>query len=277
MPRATANGISINFEVEGSGFPLLLIHAWPSDHAIWQLQVPVFSERYQTIAVDLRGLGQSEKPAGRNDPEVMARDMVGLLDALGIERAAVCGISLGGCVAAQMTLDHPSRVASAIWLGAPSYVDKFMIDLGTETIPLVEAYQRVLGPEGYMGFWQKVWKPNIQFLFNREFVDSRLGQHLIASLFEDRYARFNADGRHAMNILDGLSTWSIQDKLAGNTRPVQIIVGDNDPTRSYDEEQARLTRGAEFVLVENSGHFSNLDQATYFNRVALDFLGRTTG
>ncbi len=275
MPRTQVGAISLNYETAGSGFPLVLIHAWPTDHAIWQLQMPVFSRDYHTIAVDLRGLGQSDKPPAPNTPEIMTRDLVGLLDALGIERAAVCGISLGGVVAAQMTLDAPQRVASAVWVGAPSYVDRFMITVGGETIPLAEVYLRVLEPEGYLGFWHKVWKANIELLFNEEFVQSRLGTYLIESLFEDRYARWNADARPIIDILHGLSTWNILDRLPTVTRPVQVVVGDHDPTFVYCEEQGRLTANAEYVVIDNSGHFCNLDNPARFNQVVLDFLHRT--
>ena len=76
MPRAEVNGIQMNYEVAGDGPPLVLIHAWPTDHAVWQLQVPVFSQYYRTIAIDLRGCGQSDKPAGPNTPEVMSADVI---------------------------------------------------------------------------------------------------------------------------------------------------------------------------------------------------------
>jgi 3-oxoadipate enol-lactonase len=276
MPRADVKGVGINYEVAGDGIPLLFIHAWPTDHAIWQLQIPVFSQYYRTIAVDLRGCGQSDKPAGRNDPLTMSKDMIGLLDVLGVERAAVCGISLGAVVAAQMTLDHPDRVISSIWVGGPSDMETFMITVGSETIHISEAYLRVLEPEGYDGFWQKVWKANIGLLFNPEFVQSKVGSHLIHSLFEERYSRFNADASSIINILNSLRGWTILERLGTASRPVQVVVGDHDPTLVYCREQGRLTRAAEFVEVENSGHFSNLDQPAFFNKTVLDFLGRTT-
>lgn len=275
MPRAEVNGINLNYEVAGNGPPIVLIHAWPTDHAVWQLQVPVFSQDYRTIAVDLRGCGQSDKPAGPNTPVIMANDVVGLLDVLGIERAAVAGISLGGIVAAQMTLDHPDRVVSSIWVGAPSDMDRFFVTIDAETMLIADAYMRVLEPEGYPGFWEKVWKANIGLLFNDEFVQSRLGSYLITSIFEERYGRYNADPTAIINILNGLRGWTIQDQLGNVSRPVQVVVGDQDPTLDYCDEQGRLTAGAEYVLIENSGHFSILDQPTQFNTVALDFLRRT--
>jgi pimeloyl-ACP methyl ester carboxylesterase len=275
MPRAEVNGIKLNYEVAGDGPPLVLLHAWPTDHAIWQLQVPVFSQFFRTIAVDLRGCGQSDKPAGPNTPAVMANDIVHLLDALGYERAAICGISLGGAVAAEITLDYPDRVTSSIWVGANSEADTFLVTIGGETMVIMDAYLRILEPEGYPGFWEKVWKANIGLLFNEEFVQSRLGSYLIKSIFEERYSRFNADPGSIINILNSIRGWSIVDRLPNLSRPVQIVVGDQDPTLDYCEEQGRLAAGAEYVLIENSGHFSILDQTARFNDVALDFLART--
>jgi pimeloyl-ACP methyl ester carboxylesterase len=275
MPRAEVNGITMNYETEGDGPPLVLLHAWPTDHALWQLQIPVFSQYYRTIAVDLRGCGQSDKPVGPNTPSLMANDIIRLLDVLEFERAAVCGISLGGAVAAEMTLDYPDRVTSSIWVGANSEADTFLITIGDETMVIMDAYLRVLQHEGYLGFWEKVWKANIGLLFNDEFVQSRLGSYLITSIFEDRYGRLNADPSSIINILTSIRGWSIVDRLPGLSRPVQIVVGDQDPTLNYCEEQGRLAAGAEYVLMENSGHFSILDQTARFNDVALDFLGRT--
>jgi pimeloyl-ACP methyl ester carboxylesterase len=275
MPRAAVNGIGLNYEVAGEGPPLVLLHAWPTDHAVWQLQVPVFAQFYRTIAVDMRGCGQSDKPSGPNTPVTMSDDIAALLDVLGIGRAAVCGISLGGMVAAQMTLDHPDRVTSSIWVGAPSDSDRFLVTIDGETMVIMDAYLRVLRPEGYPGFWQKVWRANIGLLFNEEFVGSRLGAHLIESLFVERYNRLNADPTPIINILNSMRGWSILDRLPGVTRPVQVVVGDQDPTLEYCAEQGRLTAGAEYVLMENSGHFSTLDQTARFNEVALDFLRRT--
>ena len=275
MPRAAVNGTHINYEVAGDGFPVVLIHAWPTDHAVWQLQVPVFSQYYRTIAVDLRGCGQSDKPTGPNTPRIMSNDIVALLDSLGHERAAVCGISLGAMVAAQMTIDHPDRVASSIWVGGPSDTDRFLITVGGETMVIMDAYLRVLQPEGYLAFWEKVWKANIPLLFNDEFVQSNVGSYLIRSLFEERYARFNADHSSIANILNSIRGWSILDDLPNVRRPVQVVVGDHDPTLEYCQEQGRLTAGAEYVEIANSGHFSILDQPARFNEVALDFLRRT--
>jgi 3-oxoadipate enol-lactonase len=275
MPRAQVNGISMNYEVAGDGPPLVLIHAWPTDHAIWQLQMPVFSQYYRTIAIDLRGCGQSDKPPGPNTPAMMSDDIAALLDVLGYDQAAICGISLGGAVAAQLTLDHPDRVRSSIWIGANSRADTFMVTINGETSVIMDAYLRVLQPEGYPGFWEKVWKANIGLLFNDEFVQSRLGSYLIASIFEERYNRFNVDPSAIIGILNSIRGWNIEDRLSSVSRPVMVVVGDQDPTLEYCEEQGQLTAGAEYVLMENSGHFSILDQTARFNEVALDFLRRT--
>ncbi|MFN8593116.1 MAG: alpha/beta hydrolase [Thermomicrobiales bacterium] len=275
MPRAEVNGIRMNYEVAGEGPPLVLIHAWPTDHAVWQLQVPVFSQYYRTIAVDLRGCGQSDKPTGPNTPEIMSDDIVALLDTLGYQRAAVAGISLGGIVAAQMTLDHPGRVVSSIWVGAPSDMDGFQVTIEGETMLIADAYMRVLAPEGYLGFWEKVWKANIGLLFNEEFVQSRLGSYLIRSVFEERYGRFNADPSSIINIINGLRGWTIRDRLSSVSRPVQVVVGNQDPTFEYCKEQGQQTAGAEYVQIDYSGHFSILDQPARFNEAALDFLRRT--
>src|SRR5437762_1095618 len=98
MPKARVNGVNLFYEETGQGAPLVFVHEFAGDYASWHLQVRFLSRRYRTIAFNARGYPPSDVP---EDPaaysqEQAAEDIRGLLDALGIERAHICGLSMGG-------------------------------------------------------------------------------------------------------------------------------------------------------------------------------------
>src|SRR3954463_9342905 len=112
MPRADVDGLTLNYDVQGGGEPLLLIPYTGADHACYAFQLPAYTEHFSCIAVDLPGTGDSDKPAGPYSTEGYADQVAGLLGAMGIERAHVAGMSLGGAVALHLAARHPGRVRS---------------------------------------------------------------------------------------------------------------------------------------------------------------------
>jgi len=110
MPQIKTNGINIHYEEQGSSDPLLLIMGFTVSAIGWHWNIPAFAQHFRTIAFDNRGVGQSDKPDVPYSMAMFADDTVGVLDALGIERAHVFGISMGGMIAQEFTLRYPQRV-----------------------------------------------------------------------------------------------------------------------------------------------------------------------
>ncbi len=266
------NGIEIYYEDVGEGFPLILLHGWPADHALWMFQTPVFSEYYRVITPDFRGLGKSTKPKGPITVEQMSDDIISLMDVLNLETAFVMGLSLGGVVAQQICLDHPSRVRASVWVGAPSYTETFMVKMTGREEPIIDVYLRFLESGGYPYFWNKVWKPNIDGFFNKSFYETPVGRDIINYLFEERYVRTNADPSSAIAITKGVLPWNVLHRLNEMKMPILIVAGDSDPTLKYCKEQHENCKSSEFYLVQNSGHICSMDHAIEFNKVTLDFL-----
>ena len=113
MPRVRVNGVELHYVEVGGGDPVLMIMGFGGDHLAWGFQVPALSARYRVIAFDNRGAGQSSVPDVPYSTRMMADDAVGLLDALGIERAHVIGVSMGGMIAQEVALGHPRSRALA--------------------------------------------------------------------------------------------------------------------------------------------------------------------
>lgn len=120
MRRAATNGIHLAYEIHGDGEPLLLISGLAYGAWMWRYMIPYLAPHFRVIAFDNRGAGESDKPDGPYNAAMLAADSFGLLDALGIARAHVLGISMGGFIAQEMALTQPARIDKLI-LAATHY------------------------------------------------------------------------------------------------------------------------------------------------------------
>ena len=115
------DGVEIRAGVAGSGPPVLLLHGYPQTQVMWHAVAPLLASGHTVVTADLRGYGDSAKPAAGADhagyaKRAMAADQVGLMDRLGFDRFAVVGHDRGARVAHRLCLDHPERVAAAALL-----------------------------------------------------------------------------------------------------------------------------------------------------------------
>jgi pimeloyl-ACP methyl ester carboxylesterase len=103
--------VRLHAVIGGEGPPLLLVHGWPETWYAWRLLMPALARDFTVIAVDQRGIGESDKPESGYDTGTLARDLVGLMDALGHERFAVVGHDTGFAISYALAADYPDRVA----------------------------------------------------------------------------------------------------------------------------------------------------------------------
>jgi 3-oxoadipate enol-lactonase len=161
MPSAPINHIWMNYEVHGAGAPLLLIAGLSDDLSTWRLQGEAFARRYQVITFDNRGAGQTEKPRGPYSTSQMAADARGILDVLGIERAHVVGVGMGGMIAQEFAVAYPERLDRLV--------------LACTCMAPSEANRRLYR------FWQRA-APAVGV---RQIKEEALLWHFTPSLFED--------------------------------------------------------------------------------------------
>ncbi len=126
MPVIEAAGLTINYEEQGEGEPLLLIPYTGADHACYAFQLPAYTEHFRCISVDLPGSGESSKPPGPYSTEAQADQIAAFLDALDVERAHVAGMSLGAAIGTHLAARHPDRVRSlslhSVWATTDPYL-----------------------------------------------------------------------------------------------------------------------------------------------------------
>jgi pimeloyl-ACP methyl ester carboxylesterase len=112
MPTAQANGIDIYYEVQGEGEPIVLIPYLAADQACYAFQVAEYAKSFTCFTVDLRGAGLSSKPEGAYTTELLADDVAAFMQAAGVDRAHVTGLSLGAATGMWLAAKYPARVRS---------------------------------------------------------------------------------------------------------------------------------------------------------------------
>ena len=112
MPKVKANGITMNYEQQGTGEPLVLIPYLAADNACYAFQVGDYAKHFTCISVDPRGAGETDKPAGPYSMELFADDVAAFMQAIGVERAHVSGLSLGAATGLWLAGKYPERVKS---------------------------------------------------------------------------------------------------------------------------------------------------------------------
>ena len=126
MPKIKANNITINYEQQGTGEPLLLIPYLAADNACYAFQVEDYAKQFTCISLDPRGAGESDKPAGAYSTELFADDIAAFIAAIGLDRVHVAGLSLGAAIGMWLAAKHPARVKSlslhSTWAKSDAYL-----------------------------------------------------------------------------------------------------------------------------------------------------------
>ena len=266
MPKVTINGVGINYESDGEGFPLVLCYCRGGNATMWDPQVEAFSRNYRFIRFEPRGHGRSDAP---EDPsayglDTSVEDLLGLLDHLGIEKAYVGGLSMGGGITTRFTLLHQDRVAGLIVIDSGSASGHAHAEeVRTRTIRVRE----LAFTEGM----EAVGRYSI-----RE-VDSFVGRaargpEAVEGIMEMFRALTPHGYTFSIEALDQAPVFD--DRLCEIKAPTLCIAGDEDPALEDVKFVHSRIEGSEMVVVPGAGHFVNLDQTEIFNREILAFLAK---
>jgi pimeloyl-ACP methyl ester carboxylesterase len=265
MPRVDADGLTINYDVQGEGEPLLLIPYTSADHACYAFQLPAYTEHFSCIAVDLAGTGESDKPAGPYSSDGYADQLGAFLGAIGIERAHVAGVSLGAAVAIHLAARHPGRVRSLSlhsgWHASDDYL-KIVVEqwraLASALPTVADVVIQGIFP---WCFTPEMYATRPEFVATLvDFVRSRPAQPVDAFVAQIE-AVVAHDASAALREIDvpTLITFGARD-LVCSTRfaePLKSGIG-----------------GSELVVFDHLSHAGLHEDPETFNRTTLDFLLR---
>jgi 3-oxoadipate enol-lactonase len=260
MPKIHSNGINLYYEVNGSGQPLVFIHGLGSSTRDWEYQVPELSKSYQVITFDLRGHGQSDKPAGPYQMTMFSKDAANLLQTLGLGAAHVVGISLGGGVALQFALDYPEQVKTLIIVNsAPTLGDQAQAQQEVERrVGIVQQ----LGMRAMGQALSPVLFPNPEHANLRE-------------TFVERWAE--NDPQAYIEATRSMLGWDVMDRLSGLQCPTLIITSDQDYSpAAVKEAYVKLIPNGQLVVISDAHHAVPIEQPQQFNTVLTRFLADHT-
>ncbi len=256
--KAFANGIAINYSLEGSDPALVLIHALGLDLRQWRWQVPQLALGHQVLRYDVRGHGRSDVTPGPYTLDLFAEDLRGLLDALGIRRASVLGLSMGGMIAQAFTLTYPSMVDKLILADTTS-------EYGPDARRVFEERAKDVLTHGM----DAVVDGAIERWFAPEYRQAEPGVvDEIRSIFRRSDPVGYAQSCLAIAGLD-LTRW-----LKGIRCPTLVLVGEKDPGTPV-EVAAQLHRaisGSRLEVIRGASHLSNVSHAEVFNDLVRGFL-----
>ncbi|MBI1848354.1 MAG: alpha/beta fold hydrolase [Candidatus Rokubacteria bacterium] len=251
MATAALNVITIDFDDGGRGEPVLLSHGYGATGRMWEAQRPAVEPRYRLVTWDMRGHGQTVTP---DDPtqysaDLTVADMRTLLGHLGIARAVIGGLSLGGYMSLAFHARHPELVrALVICDSGPGYRNA----------------------EARAGWNARAHERAADF--EARGLEALAGRSREASEAAKRHRSARGLAHAARGMLAQESA-TVIDSLPAIRVPTLIIVGDRDTAFIAPcEYMAKKIPGARLEVIRDAGHASNIDQPAAFDRVLLDFL-----
>lgn len=268
MPKIKANNLTMNFEQQGSGEPLILIPFLSADHACYAFQVAEYARHFTCISLDLRGTGESDKPEGAYSTEALADDVAAFMQATGIQKAHVSGLSLGAATAMWLAAKYPDKVQSLSLHSGWPRTDPFI-----KTV--IEGFQ--VTAKALESVPQMTIRAIFPWCFTPELYAAR--PEYIQSLAEFVLSRPAQTVAAFMQQSNAVLTHDAEAQLARIAAPTQITFGRYDMVTStrFAGAMNNGIRNSELLIFEGSAHAPIYEQVEEFNQKTLDFLQRQAG
>jgi pimeloyl-ACP methyl ester carboxylesterase len=271
MPFATTDdGVRLHYEETGSGTPLIFVHEFAGDHRSWELQLQHFGRRYRAISYAARGYPPSEVPESpaSYSQNRAADDIAAVLDHLGIAKAHVCGLSMGGFATLHFGFRYPTRALSLCVAGCGYGAEPEMRDTFRAEADAVVASLRADGMKAFAERY--AYGPTrVQF----EAKDPRG-----FAVFKQALAEHSALGSANTQLgcqKERPSLYHLQAEMAALTVPTLILTGDEDwPCLAPGLLMKRTIPSAALAVMPNCGHTINLEAPDMFNGLLGNFLAQ---
>jgi 3-oxoadipate enol-lactonase / 4-carboxymuconolactone decarboxylase len=255
MPFLTLKNVRHFYRLEGLNGPpvLVLSHSLGTDHSLWDLQMPDLLRYFQVLRYDTRGHGASDSPAGEYSVEQLGRDALGIIDQLGIQKVAWCGLSMGGAVGQWIALNAPDRITHLILANtSPRFGD------------LASWNSRIQSVRGG-------GMAAIADVVMQRFFSARTNPAYATSL-RAAFLRIDPSGYIGCCVaLRDFDTRSLLEKIALRCLVIGSETDPSTPWREHGELLAQRIPDAKAIQLPGA-HLSNLEQPRSFTAALLDFL-----
>ena len=257
---AAVNGTRLAYEVAGAGPPLVFVHGFSLDRRMWAAQVDAFAGRCLVVRYDLRGFGESGPATA--EPYAHVDDLAALLDHLAIDRAHVVGLSMGGGVAVDFALTHPTRTRTLVAVAAAVNGWRWSADWDARVTPVWEA-----GRAGDLDAARARWLTTPIFA-------PALEQPAVAD--ELRAIVGDYSGWHWLDRANGQRSPQppASQRLEAIAAPTLVVVGERDlpDFHACGAAMAQRIPDARLAIIPGAGHMANMENPAAFNDLVLPFL-----
>ena len=271
---ADLKGVKICYEIYGEGYPLFLIHGFGAKKESWIAQVPELSKHFKVIRLDNRGAGKSDRPETEYTMEIFADDIKNLMDYLGIEKANVCGWSLGGMIVQNFVLKYPNRVNKVILINT-NY--GFPDASGPEVYKNMRLSELEVKKEDPAKAWWSGTRSSFYIKFRKQLEAAPSKKWYGVWSAEDliKESTINPPTAKDINMQAGaLKTHNTFDRLDTIKNPTLILAASHDKLMSKAslEQIHEKIPNSTLVVIEKAGHSSPLEKTPEVNQSIIEFL-----
>ena len=265
MPTVQANGIDVYYEVQGEGEPMVLIPYLAINQACYAFQVADYAKDFTCYTVDLRGAGLSGKPEGTYTTELLADDVAAFMQAAGLDRAHISGLSLGAAAGMWLAAKYPARVKSLSLHSAWPATDPFLAVVVEGWRIMAQALDSVT---------EMVIKGIFPWCFTPELYAAR--PEYIESLAEFVRSRPMPSVEAFLRQSQAVLSHDARDVLGSIQAPTLLTFGRHDMATStrFADPIRDVIRGCELVVFEDCSHAPIYENVEEFNQQTLAFLQR---
>ena len=270
---AKVNGINICYSIQGEGHPLILSHGYGAKKEIWKAQYEL-AKHFKLITYDIRGLGKSDRPDMPYTMEMLAEDVIGLMDYLDLDKAYIGGRSLGGMISQNVYFNNPKRVMKLILIttnaGMP---DQEGVELLKNNI-INQLQEFKKNPEEAFFkqarlFYHHSFRKEMERVPNKKFYGAFSAKNLIQEKLKNM-----PRPQDLAHIAEAIKTHNTRAKLSQIKCPTLLIAGSHDrltPKTSMELMHHEIL-DSRLEIIQRAGHYLTLSKAPKVNQIILNFL-----
>ena len=257
MPTFTSNDAQINYQTFGDATKPALIfsNSLGTNFKMWQAQIDFFQQDFFVICYDTRGHGASSAPQGPYSIDQLGQDVVNLLDRLNVEKAAFCGISMGGLTGQWLAIHRPERFNQVVVCNTAAKIGQEQAWNDRAALVREQGLQPIASTAASRWFTEPFIQSNATVVNNL--------QNDLAAGSAEGYA----------SCCEALAKADVREQLKDITVPVLVVAGQQDPVTTVVDGQFMVERIANSQLFEiNASHISNVELPNEFNQAVKQFI-----